>query len=172
MKIPLEWLGQFVNIKDIPLKKLTEDISLAICEVEEVISPLFFDIRVGEIKSTKKVQNSKKLNIAKIDVGDKRLFNIVYGDWFLMNVGDRAPVAIAPSILPTGIKIEKKELAGHLSEGMLVADSELGLTASKEGIIRFKKSVKLGTNVLQFLGLKEVLDLKITHNRGDLLSIY
>lgn len=172
MKIPLEWLGQFVNVKEIPIKKLAEDISLAICEVEEIINPTVFDIRIGEIKSIKKIASSKKLNIAKVEVGNKQLLNIIFGDWFPIKKGDRVPVAVAPTILPTGMKIKKKELAGFLSEGMLVADSELGLNVSKEGIIRFTKSTKLGTNVLQFLGLAEILDLKITPNRGDLLSIY
>lgn len=172
MKIPLEWLQQFVSITDIPKRRLAEDISLAICEVEEIINPISSDVRVGEIKSIRKVEKSNKLHIAKVDVGDNKNINIIFGNYFAVKKSDRLPVAIAPTTLLTGLNIDKKEIAGYTSEGMLVSDNELGLQLSKDGILRFSKQYQIGSNIFELLGLQETLDLKITPNRGDLLSIY
>lgn len=172
MKIPLNWLQQFISLTDISTRQLVEDISLAICEVENIISQSSFDVRVGEIKSIKKIEKSQKLLIAKVDVGNKQNISIIFGNYFEVKRGDRLPVAVAPTCLPTGLSISKKEIVGYTSDGMLVSDDELGLKLSDEGILRFSKKHKIGSNVLKLLGFQDTLDLKITPNRGDLLSIY
>ncbi|KKQ90384.1 MAG: Phenylalanine-tRNA ligase beta subunit [Berkelbacteria bacterium GW2011_GWA2_38_9] len=171
MKASLEWLQQFVNLKDIPLDKLVEDISLSVAEVESVDSMKVFDIRVGEIKSVKKIEKSTKLNHAQVDVRDKKNLSIIFGGYFPIKKGDRVPVAVAPTLLPTGMKIEKKEMFGIVSEGMLVADDEMGLKLTTEGILRFNKSTKIGQNIFDHLKFSDSLNLSITPNRADLLSI-
>lgn len=171
MKASLEWLQQFVNLKDIPLDKLAEDISLSVAEVDSIDTMKIFDIRIGEIKSVKKIEKSTKLHHALVDVGDKNNLSIIFGGYFPMKKGDRLPVAVAPTLLPTGIQIERKEMFSIVSEGMLVADDELGLNLSTEGILRFNKSTKIGQNIFDYLKFSDSLNLSITPNRADLLSI-
>lgn len=171
MKASLEWLQQFVNLKDMPLDKLAEDISLSVAEVESVDSMKIFDIRIGEIKSVKKIEKSTKLHHAQVDVGDKNNLSIIFGGYFPMKKGDRVPVAVAPTLLPTGTKIERKEMFSIVSEGMLVADDEMGLNLTTEGILRFNKSTKIGQNIFYYLKFSDSLNLSITTNRADLLSI-
>lgn len=172
MKISLEWLKQFIDLSTISQDELSEIISKGIAEVESQTSFKDINVLVGEIKSTNKLTNSKKLNHATVDVGQSQKLSIIFGDLFPIKKGDRLPIAIAPTVLPTGINVTTKDFFNQRSEGMLVSDKELGISASKEGIFRFPKNCRLGTNVYQYFKMTDpVFDLKITPNRGDLLGL-
>lgn len=177
MLISLNWLKDFVNIpSNQDPKILAEELTLKTAEVERVITEGegLEGVLIGEIVSIKKHPNADKLNIAKVNVGKKEPLNIVFGQMAEMHIGDKVPVAVAPTTLPDGMKIEKRELRGEPSEGMLCLDQELGLKA--EGVsIQFFPNVKPGTPLKQALNFDDTIlefENKALTNRPDLWGHY
>ena len=91
-----------------------------------------------------------------------------------MKIGNKVPVAVAPTTLPTGAVIEKRKLRGEPSEGMLCLDQELGL--KDEGVsIQYFPDLKPGTPISQALGLDDIVlefDNKSLTHRPDLWGHY
>jgi phenylalanyl-tRNA synthetase beta chain len=76
-----------------------------------------------------------------------------------------------PSALPGGRKIERKEVRGFSSPGMLCSEVELGIGDSADGILILSASAPLGADVAGTIGvLDEVLEVNVTPNRPDALS--
>lgn len=161
MRLPLEWLQQFIDLKKISTKQLANLISLRITEVEQIIDFSSSDVRVGEVKSIKAIAKTKKLSQAKIDIGNKIISIVFSNDAIEIKPGDRLPIAITPT----------KEFFNVHSQGMLVSNNELGLFLNDDNILKFRKDVRIGTNVYQYLNFNPILDLKVTPNRGDLLNL-
>ena len=82
-------------------------------------------------------------------------------------------------MLPGGFKIKPSKIRGVESNGMLCSLQELGIEDKyvderyKNGIYLFEDyKVNVGDNPLKVLGLDDtVIDLELTSNRSDLLSI-
>src|SRR6185312_8316481 len=63
-------------------------------------------------------------------------------------------------------------LRGVLSHGMLCSARELGLAEESEGLIVLPPNAKVGESVWDYLKLSDhVMDISITPNRGDCLSV-
>jgi tyrosyl-tRNA synthetase len=91
------------------------------------------NIVIAEIKQIEKHPNSDKLQLVKVDDGDT-IHSVVCGAQNI-NVGQLVPLAKIDSTIPSGIKIEKKEIRGVLSEGMLCSGKELGVNDNHDGIL-------------------------------------
>ncbi len=177
MYISLNWLKDFINIpKDLDPKNLANELTLKTAEVEGVSNQGegFDGVVVGEILEIKKHPNADKLNLAKVDIGKKEPLNLIFGSMLVMKIGDKVPVAVAPTTLPTGMRIEKREMRGEPSEGMLCLDQELGLL--KEGVsIHYFPKLKPGTSLKDALNLNDVIlefDNKALTHRPDLWGHY
>lgn len=177
MYVSLSWLKDFVDIpKTLDPKNLATQLTLKTAEVDGVSSPGrgLEGVVVGEIMEIKKHPNADKLNLAKVDIGKDKPINLIFGQMVVMTVGARVPVAVAPTTLPTGIKIEKKEMRGEPSEGMLCLDQELGL--EKEGVtIQYFPDKKPGTPLAEAMGLTDTIlefDNKALTHRPDLWGHY
>ncbi|MBU1663081.1 hypothetical protein KKE25_00620, partial [Patescibacteria group bacterium] len=178
MYLSLNWLKDFVDIpqsidpEELGLKLTTHTVEIdGIKKQAEKLD----GVVVGEILDIKKHPNADKLTIAQVDVGETKPRQIIFGQMLKIEIGQKMPVALAPTTLPDNKKIEKTELRGEISEGMLCLDQELGL--SKQGISAhfFDKSVKNGTSIIKALGLDDVIfevDNKSITNRPDLWSHY
>ncbi|MFC1496511.1 phenylalanine--tRNA ligase subunit beta, partial [Candidatus Margulisiibacteriota bacterium] len=167
MKVPIEWLKEFVEIKIKP-EELAEKLTMAGTEVGaiEYHGSSIKGVLVGKIKSLEKKDD--KL-ICRVDVGSK-LLQIVTDDQSLQ-VGDRVPVAQDNSELASEIKIKKISLHGIESFGMLCRPHELGL-GSSEQVLKLPIQAKVGEDVKKVLGTGgQILDLDVLPNRGDLQSI-
>lgn len=177
MKLSLNWIKEFV---DIPAQysphKLAELLTLRTCEVEsyEDQGRGLEGVVVGKMLEFKKHPNADKLNVAKVDIGRKEPLNLIFGQMVNMNVGDRVPVAVAPTTLPTGIKIEAKELRGVKSEGMLCLEQELGFKEGGVSLLYFPTTTP-GTPLASALHLDDVIfeiDNKSLTHRPDLWGHY
>lgn len=173
MLISLNWLKDFVKLpKNLDPQKLANDLTLKTAEVEGVVNQGkgFEGVVIGEILEFKKHPNADKLNVAKVDIGKDKPLNLIFGQMVTMKIGNKVPVAIAPTILPTGIKVEKKDLRGEPSEGMLCLDQELGL--KKEGVdIQYFPNAKPGTPFGEAANLDDIIlefDNKALTHRPDL----
>ena len=177
MLVPVNWLKDYVDI-DIDLKSLAETMTMSGTMVENILeSGQEIDkIVVGKVIEIRPHPNADKLVLGMVDVGD-RVLQLVTG---AKNVkaGDLIPVALDGAVLPGGIKIKAGKIRGEDSEGMMCSALELALDLNslpeeqKEGIYILEGDYAPGTDIRRVLTLNEkVLDLDITTNRPDCLSV-
>ena len=70
------------------------------------------------------------------------------------------------------VPLQAAIIRGIQSEGMLCSELELGLSKDHEGIIELEAEAKPGEALATYLHIPDaVLDIAITPNRGDCLSI-
>jgi len=178
MKVPLSWLREFVAI-DMPLPDLAERIAVASAEVERIARRGVPDENgnlgryvAGLVVEAGKHPNADRLQLCHVDVGEPEPRQIVCGAW---NFGAGATVCVAlpGAVLPDGRTLERTKLRGELSDGMILAEDELELGPDHEGIIVLPEPVEPGTLLYDVLTIRdEILELELTGNRPDLLSIY
>ena len=116
------------------------------------------------LKNVKKHPNADLLKTCSID--EK---TVVCGDESIQD-GDRCILANPGTIIPcTGRALVKSKIRDVESEGMLCSAGELLIESSQNGVLKLKE----GESVLEKLMLNgPILEVSITPNRGDLLSIY
>ena len=170
MRVPLDWLAEWIDLppQDLLVQKLTS----AGLEIEEVLEsgPDFAGLLVGRVLSCEKHPNADKLSLCAVDAGGEALSiicgapNVAAGQW----------VAVAPqgSVLPGGQRIKRAKIRGVESNGMICSAAELGIGEDHDGILVLEDGPALapGAPLRAALG-GSVLDLEITPNRGDWLSM-
>lgn len=177
MLLPIKWLKDYVDF-DFDVKKLADGLSNSGSHVESIIKPSegLDKIVVGKIEKIEKHPDADKLVICSVNVGDEVL-QIVTG---APNVFEGAivPVALHGSTVAGGQKIKKGKLRGVESNGMLCSLEELGFENSvipkeaRNGIFIFPDGTEIGKSALETLFMdSEILELEITPNRPDCLSI-
>lgn len=177
MKVPLNWLKDYVDIKVSP-KDFANAMTMSGSKVEgiEEQGKEISRVVVGKILTLEKHRDADKLQVSKVDIGNEAI-QIVTGAQNI-SVGDYIPVALDGSTLPGDKKINRGKLRGVESNGMMCSIQELGLTpeeypdAAEHGIMILEKGLPLGKDIKEVLGLNEtVVEFEITSNRPDCLSI-
>jgi phenylalanyl-tRNA synthetase beta chain len=174
MKVSLNWLKRFVDLKDTP-EGVGKSFVMVGLEVESIIRRGFAAndlVVVGEILDFKKHPNADHLNVCRVDVGDGSIRQIVCGAKnFKQN--DCVPVALPGALLSGAVKIKKSKLRGVESEGMMFSSRELGLGSDQAGLLILEKNWPLGTKIHDiFKDSDVVFELELTTNRGDALCHY
>src|SRR5512132_3894182 len=167
MRVPLSWLREYVPI-EVPLDELAEKLSVATAEAEGNLERF----RVGHVLEAEKHPNADRLQLCRVDVGEGEPRQIVCGAW---NFGPGAAVAVAlpGAVLPGGLKLERREVRGEVSDGMILAEDEVELGPDHTGIMVLAEGPEPGTLLAEVLPLVEdVLVLEPTGNRPDLLAVY
>ncbi len=173
MIVTRNWLSDWVDIADIAtdeLVKALNSLGLEVAEVRKIEVPA--NVVVGKVVACQKHPNADKLNLCEVDVGDEKL-QIVCG---AKNVVDAEYVAVAKvgAKLP-GLTIKPAKLRGVESFGMICAADEIGLPKLEKGIMKLDSSVgelELGKELREYDAFNdEVIDIELTANRGDCLSI-
>ena len=133
MILSRNWLNEFVDLKDITDKQFNDDMTLSGSKVETIErgDEELKNVVVGKILEMKRHENSDHMWVLKIDVGQAEPVQIVTGAWNV-HVGDYVPAALSGAHLPGGVRIEKGELRGVESDGMLCSLKELGMTAEHD----------------------------------------
>jgi phenylalanyl-tRNA synthetase beta chain len=178
MRVPVSWLREYVPI-EVPLDELAEKLSVASAEIEgiERIGVPDADgnlarFRVGRVLEAEKHPNADRLQLCRVDVGEGEPRQIVCGAW---NFGPGATVAVAlpGAVLPGGLQLERREVRGELSDGMILAEDEVELGPDHAGIMVLPEGPEPGTPLVDVLPLvDDVLLLEPTGNRPDLLAVY
>ncbi len=175
MIVTRSWLNEFIDLSEVSNDKLYETfnaIGLEVDSINQIEIPE--KVVVGEILSVEKHPDADKLNVCQIDVGDKTL-QIVCG---AANVVDAKYVAVATvgAVLPGNFEIKDAKLRGVESAGMVCASSELGLPEMGKGIMILDESIGELVTGCEFGSYAHVADtvieLELTANRGDCLSVY
>ncbi len=174
MIVTRNWLQEVVDITDIntdQLVKTLNSIGFEVAEVQKINLPK--NVVVGRVVSCQKHPNADKLNVCSVDVGDEKL-QIVCG---AKNVQQAEYVAVAKigAVLPDGLEIKPVKLRGVDSFGMICSSSELGLPELEKGIMILDHSIgrlEVGKELREYKALQdEIIDIELTANRGDCLSI-
>lgn len=178
MLLSLNWLREFVPYEG-TAEELGERLTMLGLELEEVVRPYegIRDVVLGRVLSCEMHPDSDHLHVTTVDVGAGEPLTIVCG---APNVaaGQLVPVAPVGATLPGGMVIKKAKLRGVPSFGMICSERELGLTEDHSGILvlpetnRAGRKPALGERFIEAYDFdREVLDISITPNRGDCLSV-
>jgi phenylalanyl-tRNA synthetase beta chain len=178
VRIPLSWLREYVPV-EMPLDELAMRLSVAVAEVEGIEflgvpsdANNLEHFRVGRVLEAVKHPNADRLQLTQVDLGEKKPRTIVCGAW---NFGAGATVAVAlpGATIVDGVQLERRKVRGETSDGMILAEDEIGLGDDHSGIMLLADSLEPGTPLAGVLPLSEtVLNIEATGNRPDLLSVY
>ncbi len=137
-------------------------------EVEEVHAPdpVCAGLKVGLLLSKDPHPKADRLSLCQVDVGESNPRQIVCGATN-HTVGDKVAVALAGQELPGGLIIEKREVRGVTSEGMMCSEREIGLGTSHEGVLILPNDAIVGDSAIPYL---TSIDLNVTPNRPDCLG--
>jgi len=128
------------------------------------------DVVVGRVVQAGRHPNADTLWVTKVDDGSGELLDVVCGAP-VVTVGTLYPFARAGTVLPGGVKLEKRKIRGEVSNGMLCSARELGLGADHSGIMALDVDVAPGTPFLEAIDVADVrFDIDVLPNRPDLLS--
>lgn len=175
MKYSEQWLKEWIHFS-MSTKELASQLTNVGLEVESLdfISKAFKNVVLGKILSLEKHPEAEKLTICQVDIGDDSPLQIVCGA-SNVRVNQLVAVAMIGAQLPGDIHITEVLMRGVRSCGMLCSAEELAIPfdASQEKmILELFTQETLGTPIENILGLDDVvMDIGLTPNRGDCLSI-
>lgn len=172
MRVSTAWLSEWVET-GWDIAKLAHRLTMAGFEVEAIegAAPPFDGVVVARIVRSDPHPDADKLSVCTVDYGSAETVQVVCG---ASNARAGLTVALATvgAGLPGGLAIRKARLRGVDSLGMLCSARELGLGEGHEGILELPDELVPGIALREALGLDDmVLELNLTPNRGDALSI-
>ena len=173
MKVLLSWLRDFAPFDGDPvaLGEEMSDLGMAVEELERIGEGLE-GIFVAKVLETRPIEGANKIQQVIVDAGDGQPLEIGCGA-FNMSAGDLVPLATIGTVMPNGMEIGRRKMAGVWSNGMLCSSRELGLGDDHEGIFLLPEGSELGTPFTEAMGIEPdvVYDLEINPNRPDAMSI-
>ena len=166
------WLRTYVN-PAISSEELQDALTMHGLEVDEArkAAPDFTGVVIAEVVECRDHENSDHLHVCQVNAGTGELIQIVCG---APNVraGVRVPCAMVGAELPGGFKIKKAKLRGVPSNGMLCSARELGVSEDHDGLWLLPEDAPVGEDIRKYAHLDDVVvDLNVTPNRGDALSL-
>ncbi|HYI20787.1 MAG TPA: phenylalanine--tRNA ligase subunit beta [Solirubrobacteraceae bacterium] len=174
MRLPLLWLHDYCD-PGLPAHELATRLALTGTEVDRVhthgVAALEF-FRVGKVLRAEQHPDADRLRVCVVDLGDGEPHQIVCG---APNVAAGQTVAVASpgAVMPGGAKLKKAKLRGQESNGMILSERELELSEEHDGIAVLDTDAPPGTPLEEVLPIAtDVLELEITPNRPDCLSVY
>ncbi len=175
MIITKSWLSDWLDFEDKSLDDIAHTLNSIGVEVDRICTLKVPDkIVVGFVKEKVKHENSDKLSICQVDVGNE-ILQIVCG---AQNVaqGQFVAVALKGALMPNGMEIKEAKLRGVDSCGMLCSSTELGFEKINDGIMLLDDSIgelELGKALNSYEIFNDgLIEVELTPNRGDCLSIY
>lgn len=179
VKITWKWLEDYMDLTGLTPEQVAEDLTNAGIPVERVerVVTRISGVRVGRVIAVEPHPKADRLRVCRVDAGEGEPTTIVCG---AANVaaGQKVPVALPGAELPETL-IERTVIRGVESAGMICSASEIGLDArmlgreQAEGILVLPQDAPVGASILEYLGLDDVvLELELTPNRTDCLSLY
>jgi phenylalanyl-tRNA synthetase beta chain len=171
MKFSEQWLRELVQ-PQIGTQELADQLSLSGLEVDDVegVAGDFTGVVVGEILTAEPHPNADKLQVCQVNDGEQTV-QVVCGAPNA-RAGLKTAFARVGAVLPGDFKIKKAKLRQVESFGMLCAEDELGLSEDHGGIMELAADAPVGQDIREFLNLNDkIIDVDLTPNRGDCLSI-
>jgi phenylalanyl-tRNA synthetase beta chain len=135
MKILKSWLADWIDVSSIDNDELSEALESLGFEIENIekIKPNYKDIVVGKVLEIYQHPNADKVRVTKVDVGSS-IYEIVCGAWNF-DVNAIVPVALPKSYIKDNFLIDKRDIRGVESNGMICSAKELDLWDDHAGIL-------------------------------------
>ncbi|OWK73261.1 phenylalanine--tRNA ligase subunit beta [Flavobacteriaceae bacterium JJC] len=182
MKISNNWLKDYINtdLKSDKIGEYLTDIGLEVEGIEkyESVKGSLEGIIIGKVLTCEQHPNADKLKKTTVDIGNGKILNIVCG---APNVaeGQTVPVAVVGTKIygkdGSSFAIKEAKIRGEVSQGMICAEDELGLSDDHGGImILDENKFEVGKNFADYFELSndEVYEIGLTPNRTDAMSHY
>jgi phenylalanyl-tRNA synthetase beta chain len=174
MRVPRFWLHDYCD-PGIGLAELEHRLTMTGTKVEALhthgVTALehFF---VGRVLAAEPHPDADRLTVCTVDIGTGDERTIVCG---APNVAAGQIVAVAEpgAVMSDGTRLKRAKLRGVESAGMILAEDEVGIGPDHDGIMVLDPELRPGTPLADVLPIAtDVLELEITPNRPDCLSIY
>ena len=175
MRVPLSWLAEYVPLRT-PPAELAHRLTIAGLETAYDPGPGggWANVVVGRVEDVRPHPNADRLRLADVDLGGERR-TVVCG---APNVaaGQKIAFASVGATLINGKTGEPMELTaavirGVESAGMVCSERELGLSDEHEGILVLDDDAPIGAPLSDVLPSGGALEIEVTANRGDCLSV-
>ncbi len=190
MRMPLSWLAE---LTDLPAGARGADVAAGLVSVgleEEDLhgGDLTGPLVVGRVLdiALEPQKNGKTIRWCTVDVGQNGQMltegkhqEIVCGA-HNFEVGDLVVVVLPGAVLPGNFAIAARKTYGHVSNGMICAEDEIGLGHDHEGIIVLERllgadkaaTLTPGDDAIALLGLaEETVETNVTPDRGYCFSV-
>lgn len=172
MKFTLSWLKRHLDT-EASLDDIVDRLTTLGLEVEEVsgrgdeLAPF----TVAYVVEVVPHPNADKLTLCTLDTGRGRA-QVVCGAPNA-RAGMKGVFAAPGMVIPgTGLKLERAEIRGVMSEGMLCSELEMRLGEDHAGIIELPEDAPVGEPFAKTLGLDDpAVDLALTPDRADCLGV-
>lgn len=178
MKVSKNWLSDYIDLSSYSDEELFKKINAHVCEIESYKKLVdATNLTIAKVLDCQMHPNSDHLHICQVEIRPNEVSQIVCG---APNVttGVKVICALPGAVLPGNFKIKPSKIRGVESNGMLCSLQELGIEEKyvpeefKNGIYLFNDDAPVGDDPLKYLGFDDtVIDLELTSNRSDLLSI-
>ena len=175
MRVPLLWLRQYCS-PDLDTHRLADRLTMTGTKVEAIHHHGVGGLEnfvVARVLSAERHPEADRLTVCSVDDGAGQARQIVCG---APNVAAGQTVAVARpgAVMPDGTELKKVKLRGIESDGMILAEDELAIGTDHDGILVLEADgVALGTPLTELIELStDVLELEITSNRPDCLSLF
>ena len=189
MKAPLTWLREYCD-PGLGTAEIADRLTMTGTKVEAIHHHGVGAVDrflVGRVLEVQPHRDADRLKVCRVDLGagdPAQAATIVCG---APNVATGQTVAVARpgALMPDGTELKAANLRGVVSEGMILAESELGLSFDGAGILVLDEMAlnagprgsgappRPGTPLAELLPIAtDVLELEVTPNRPDCLGVY
>jgi len=171
MRVPLSWLNEFVDTEALSAEEIAERLSLQSVEAEVGSFGTELEGAVyGRVLELRPHPAEGRLSVARVQIGEGSAVKVVTADRALRE-GEGVIVAL-PGARVGERCVERREIGGVVSEGLLLSPGDLGLEEDEGGVLKLEGDLDPGADAAELLGFGEkLIELDITPNRGDLLSV-
>ena len=187
MRVPLNWLAELVEL---PQGATAESVMAELVKIgleEEAVhgASLVGPITVGQVLSfePETQSNGKTIRWCQVRVapegqtaldGGPDVRGVVCGA-SNFEVGDKVVVTLPGAVLPGGFQIAARKTYGHVSDGMIASQKELGMGEDHAGILvlsRLGLDPEVGVDAIELLALGQTAaEVNVTPDRGYCLSM-
>ncbi len=175
MRLPIEWLHDYCA-PDLDADGLALRLAMTGTEVDRIhhhgVAGLDSFV-VGRVLEAERHPDADRLTVCRVAIGAGAETQIVCG---APNVAAGQTVAVARpgAVMPDGTTLGRAKLRGVVSDGMILAEDELGISGEHaETIVLPDDGLRPGQPLAEVLPIAtDVLELEITPNRPDCLGVY
>lgn len=172
MKFTLSWLKNHF-LTDASLEEIVDRLTALGLVVDSVHHPgdRLKGFKIVHVLEANPHPDADRLKVLVVDTGQEKL-QVVCGGANARQ-GMKGVLALPGLKIPSnGMVMKIAAVRGVESHGMMCSEQELELAESSEGIIELPEDAPIGMDFAVYAGLDDpILDVEVTPNRGDCLSI-
>jgi phenylalanyl-tRNA synthetase beta chain len=173
MRVPYAWLRSYCD-PGTDAEEAARRLTMAGTELERIEPvgvPRADGFVVARVVSAEPHPNADRLRVCTVDDGERER-TIVCG---APNVAAGQLVALARpgALLADGTALEQAELRGVVSEGMILAEDEVGVGPAHDGTMVLDPALEPGAPLVDHLQIADTaLEFEINPNRPDCMAVY